>query len=222
MSNRDIKRPVSSRTKLPLAANTNPAAVSVNPLVDTCYDYTAVSLTLQIAEELIEEFPPLPISPSQPPALKKTPMCSKAENVDVVEALSQLKNKRMDVKEAANEDLRKISDICQAVLPEYKNSLRDTIDIVHRVCPMWPNTTRPRAIIIQFISRVTRDALWKAAKASPYLKENCDLKFAEDLSKEDQECRSKLWPIIEKPRNESKKAFYVGCRGFAEGLEVFR
>lgn len=285
MSNRDNKRPNSARTKLSLAANANHAAASVNPLVDNCHDYTAVSLTLPIVEDLMDEFPPLPVSPSQSPAPKKL-MHSKAENVDVVETLSQLINKRMDdlalqiagirktvdfaceeikdvkgrvgtleqkvskeeermdtnlqritdlerysrrwnlrlfgVKEAVNEDVRKITvEICQAVLPEYKNRLRDTIDTVHRVGPKRPNSTRPRAIIIQFISRVTRDTLWKAAKASPYLKENRDLKFAEDLSKEDRERRSKLWPIIEKARNENKKAYYVGCRGFVDGVEVF-
>lgn len=104
--------------------------------------------------------------------------------------------------------------------PECKNRLYDTIDTVHRVGPKRPNGTRPRPIVIQFICRRTRD-VWKDAKTSPYLKENRDLKFAEDLSKEDRERRSKLWPIIEKARRENKKAYYVGSRGFVNGTEVF-
>lgn len=280
------KRPSdSSRKKLQLAANANHAVASVNSLIDNCHDYTAVSLTLPVAEDLREEFPPLPISPSQSPAPKKV-MHDQGENLNVVETLSKLINDRMDdltlqisgikktvdfaceeiktvkgrvgaleqkisreeervdtnqqritalerysrrwnlrlfgVKEGENEDVRKIAvEICQGVLPEYKNRLRDTIDTVHRVGPKRPNNSRPRAIIIQFMSRVTRDSLWKAAKTSSFLKENRDLKFAEDLSKEDRERRSKLWPIIEKARNENKKAYYVGCRGFINGTEVF-
>lgn len=145
------------------------------------------------------------------------------QRIAALERYSRRWNLRLfGVKEAANEGVRKFTvDICQAVLPEYKNRIRDTIDTVHHVGSMCPKNTRPRAIIIQFSSLVTRDAVWKAAKTSPYLKENCDLKFAEDLSKEDPERRSKLWPIIEKARKENKKAFYVGCRGFVEGMEVF-
>lgn len=288
MSSRDGKRPGSSRTMKQLLtanANTNHAAASGNPLVDNCHDYSAISITLPVAEELMEEFPALPLTPCQSPAPKKA-MHSKAENGDVVEALSKLINKRMDdltlqiegikktvdfvceeirdvkarvgnleqkstkeekrvdsnqqriadqerysrrwnlrlfgVKETEKEDVRKITiEICQAVLPEYQQRLLDTIDTVHRVGPRRQNSTRPRAIIIQFISRVTRDNLWKAAKTSPFLKANRDLKFAEDLSKEDRERRSKLWPIIEKARKDDKKAYYVGCRGFIEGVEIF-
>lgn len=120
-----------------------------------------------------------------------------------------------------NEDARKrVIEICQAVLPECKNRLLDTIDTVHHIGLKTPNSNKPRALIIQFTSRVCRNDVWRAAKTSVYLRSN-NLKFAEDLSKEDRERRNKLWPIIEKARNEEKSAYFVGCRGFINGKEVF-
>lgn len=286
MSQRDNKRPSSSsKTKLLLKANASQTTGSVNPLLDNCHDYTALSLPLPITEDVMDEFPSLPVSPSQSPAPKKA-MHSKGDSVDIVETLSKLINERMDnlalqidgirktvvfaceeindvkcrvgtleqkiskeeermdknqqritdlerysrrwnlrlfgVKEEQQEDTWKVAvEICQATLPECKNQLYDTIDTVHRVGSKRPNNTSPRPIIIQFISRRTRDSLWKAAKTSPFLKENRGLKFAEDLSREERERRSKLWPIIEKARRENKKAYYIRCRGFVNGTEVF-
>ncbi|KAK7879348.1 hypothetical protein WMY93_033871 [Mugilogobius chulae] len=282
MSNRGDKRPLKPKT-LVLADNANSAATGGNPFADNDHDYLACSVPLPETEELMNEFPALPLSPTQSPAPKKA-MHSKAENVDVVATLSKLINKRMDdlalqlvgvkktvdfvceeikdvkgrvktlevrvtkevdrldtnqqriadlerysrrwnlrllgVKETEKEDARKIAiEICQAVLPEQKKRIRDTIDTVHRVGAKLPNANKSRTIIIQFISRVTRDGLWKPTKTSPFLKEN-HLKFAEDLSKEDRERRSKLWPLIEKARNEGKKAYYVGCRGFINRTEI--
>lgn len=96
MSSRDNKRPSgSSRTKLLLMANANQKAVSVNPLVDNCHDYSAVPLPLPMSEDMTDEFPPLPVSPSQSPAPKKA-MHSKEGSGDVVETLSKLINERMD------------------------------------------------------------------------------------------------------------------------------
>lgn len=154
----------------------------------------------------------------------EAPSCkSHQQRIAELERYSRRWNLRLfGVKERENEDIHKItSEICQAVLPENQQRVRETIDTVHRVGPKRQNNTRPRAIIIQFISRVTRDNLWKAAKTSQFLKENRDLKFAEDLSKEDRERRRKLWPTIEKARSENKKAYYVGSRGFVDGVEVF-
>lgn len=127
----------------------------------------------------------------------------------------------LGVKENEKNDVCQIAiEICQAVLPECKNRIRDTVDTVHRSGAKLPNSSKPRPILIQFISRVTRDSLWKAAKTSQFLKDN-HWKFAEDLSNEDRERRNKLWPIIEKARSEGKKAYYVGCRGFVNGTEIF-
>lgn len=251
MSQRDNKRPsASSTTKLLLKANSSQTAGSVNPLLDNCHDYTALSLPLPITEDVMDEFPPLPVSPSQSPAPKKA-LHSKVDSVDIVETLSKLINERMDdldqkncglcmwrdkrcqmqsghfetenlqrgraydqlritdlqrysrrwnlrlfgVKEEQQEDTWRVAvEICQAVFPECKNQLYDTNDTVHRVGSKRPNNISPRPIIIQFISRRTRESLWKAAKTSPFLKDNRDLKFAEDLSWEESKRRSKLWP----------------------------
>ncbi|XP_028296938.1 uncharacterized protein LOC114458738 [Gouania willdenowi] len=124
------------------------------------------------------------------------------------------------VKESEREDPRKaVIEICQSVLPESKDCLPYTVDTVHRIGPRRQNDNRPRAIIIQFTSRFFRDSIWRAAKSSTFLKER-HLKFAEDLSKEDRERRSKLWPTIDKARKEGKKAYFVGSRGFIEGSEI--
>lgn len=96
MSQRDNKRPsASSRTKLLLKANASQTAGSVNPLLDNCHHYTALSLPLPIIEDVMDEFPPLPVSPSQSPA-PKTALHSKVDSVDIVETLSKLINERMD------------------------------------------------------------------------------------------------------------------------------
>ncbi|CAL9699537.1 unnamed protein product [Knipowitschia caucasica] len=154
---------------------------------------------------------------------KESQIETSLQRITDLERYSRRWNLRLfGIEETLNEDARKIAiDICQAVLPEDKSRLRETIDSVHRIGPKRQSGSKPRAISIQFISRVTRDSLWRAAKTSPFLKDHRDLKFAEDLSKEDRDRRSKLWPIIEKARSEGKKAYYVGCRGFIDGKEVF-
>lgn len=122
--------------------------------------------------------------------------------------------------ETEKEDTRrKVIEICQSVLPEQKQKLPDVIDTVHRLGPRKQGNANPRGIIIQFTSRVSRDAVWKAAKTSSYLREN-HLKFAEDLSQEDRSRRAKLWPLIDKARKEGKSAYFVGARGFINGTEV--
>ncbi|KAK7878416.1 hypothetical protein WMY93_034339 [Mugilogobius chulae] len=257
MSNRGDKRPLKPKM-LVLADNANSAATGGNPFADNDHDYSVCSVPLPATEELMNEFPALPLSPTQSPAPKKA-MHSQAENVDVVATLSKLINKRMDdlalqlvgVKKTVDFVCEEIKDVKGRVktlemrvtkevdrldtnqqriadLERYSRrwNLRllgvketEKEDALHRVGAKLPNANKSRTIIIQFISRVTRDGLWKAAKTSSFLKEN-HLKFAEDLSKEDRERRSKLWPLIEKARNEGKKAYYVGCRGFINGTEI--
>ncbi|RXN35673.1 hypothetical protein ROHU_003627 [Labeo rohita] len=64
-----------------------------------------------------------------------------------------------------------------------------------------------------------RDALWKAAKNSPYLTKH-HLRFAEDLSPEDRERRNKLWPLVEKARQQGRRAYFVGPKAFIDGKEL--
>lgn len=276
----------------PNASNITPKAG--NALVDNCHDYTSTLLPLATAEDFMDEFPPLPITPSKSPAPKKMLYATGSEQTntnDIIASLSALINTRSDniesmvsanalkieglkktidfvcaeikdvkskvctlevkmakeekrvdtcrqmvselerysrrwnlrlygVEESEKENIRKKAiEVCQAVLPEEKNRLADAIDTVHRLGIKRQNDNKPRGIIIQFIARVCRDAVWKAAKMSTHLRDN-GLRFAEDLSKEDRERRSKLWPAIKKAREEGKPAFFIGGRGFVNGSEV--
>lgn len=69
--------------------------------------------------------------------------------------------------------------ICQAILaPEEGKRFPHVIDSVHRLGEKKENIRR--SIILQFVSRVTRDAVWAAAKNCSYLKDN-GLRFGGSL-----------------------------------------
>lgn len=264
MSNqRERKRGQESagRKLKPDASNVNVTLKAGNALVDNCHVYTSTSLPLTTAEDFMDDFPLLPITPSKSPAPKKMMHASGSEQTDtndIIASLSALINTRSDniesmvsanalkieglkktidfvcaeikevkskvctlevkmakeekrvdacqqrvselerysrrwnlrlygVEESEKENIRKkVIEVCQAVLPEERNRLADTIHTVHRLGTRWQGDGRPRGIIIQFIARVCRDAVWKAAKTSPQLRDN-GLRFAEDLSMEDRE-----------------------------------
>ena len=97
--------------------------------------------------------------------------------------------------------------------------LPDAIDVAHRVGKQLQDDQRPRGIIIRFISRRHRDAIWKAAKNNNFLQSK-GLRFTEDLTKEDRENRQKVWPAIKKAREDGKTAYFVGGRGFVNGSEI--
>ncbi len=66
------------------------------------------------------------------------------------------------LEESEKEDVRrKTIEICQDVLPEQKTKLVDDIDTVHCLGTKRPNDSKPRGIILQFSSRVCRDAYGK-------------------------------------------------------------
>lgn len=109
--------------------------------------------------------------------------------------------------------------ICEATFSEGRSNLADKIDTVHRVGRRLQNSSRPRPIIIQFSSRVTRDGVWKAARASEFLRAN-QLRFTEDLTVPDRERRKLLWPAVDKARKEGKRAHFVGGRAFVDGSEI--
>lgn len=150
---------------------------------------------------------------------KRVNVCQ--QRISELERYSRRWNLRLHgVGETEKEDVRKKAiQICQEVLPEQKDKLVDNIDVVHRLGNKQPNDPKPRGVIIQFSSRIQRDAVWKAAKTSRFLRDN-GLRFAEDLSKEDRERRNKLWPMIEKARKEGKAAHFAGGRAFINGSEV--
>ncbi|CAI5678548.1 unnamed protein product [Oreochromis niloticus] len=143
------------------------------------------------------------------------------ERISEVERYNRRWNLRLyGVPELEKEDVRaKAIEICQTVLPAEKEKLPEVLDIAHRVGKPKQNDPRPRGIIIRFISRRIRDAVWKAAKNNTFLQNN-HLRFTEDLTREDKENRLKLWPIIKKAREEGKSAYFVGGRGFVNGAEI--
>lgn len=139
-----------------------------------------------------------------------------------LEAYSRRWNLRVHgVPETEREDVRgKSIDICQQLLPNAQGKLSDSVDTVHRLGRKRMGDNKPRGIIVQFTSRFHRDAVWRAAKESSFLRNN-NLKISEDLSQADRERRNKLWPVVEKARKENKRAHFVGGRAFVEGAEIF-
>ncbi|XP_073719116.1 uncharacterized protein [Misgurnus anguillicaudatus] len=109
------------------------------------------------------------------------------------------------LQETAKENVREVViRVCQKVLP-HEATIPDALDVAQRTGFKHSNESRPRAIIIAFIARRLRDALWKAAKSNEFLK-NQGLQFIEDLTKKDRD-RQKLWPLIKKAREEDFYAF---------------
>lgn len=250
---------------------------SIYLLASGGHDYVVTCVSEEDAFSLTEEeFPPLPITPSQSPFPKKRASDNFRDDISsqlvsitqlintrsaaiekkisdmsvelkvVVEKVSSLEQRMDDVErpvtqmqrrindmetyirrrnlkiagipESANEDIRgEVVKICQCVLPSAKDKLQDVTDIVHCLGrPQQGDTVRPRVIIMQFSVCSYRDAVWKAAKNSTFLKDN-GLRFMEDFSPGDHERRRKLWPEVQKARAEGKTAYFVGGRAFIQG-----
>ncbi|XP_023814979.1 uncharacterized protein LOC111948013 [Oryzias latipes] len=151
----------------------------------------------------------------------KTIVETQEKRISQLESYSRRWNLKLrGLAEKENQNVRQeVIQICQSVLPEAKDKLPDVVDTVHRLGPKRPNNNQPRGIIIQFTARIHRDAVWRAAKKSAFLKEH-NLRMAEDLSAEDRERRNRLWPAVEKARRENKLAFFVGGRAFVNGKEI--
>lgn len=111
----------------------------------------------------------------------------------------------------------KVTELCRSILPDDK--LSPAIDVAHRIGKLTPASSRPRAIIIRFSQRSYRDALWKAAKNHPVMRDN-KLRFVEDLPQPVKEARMKMWPLVSKARSEGKSAHFVGARAFVDGKEI--
>lgn len=137
-----------------------------------------------------------------------------------LESYSRRWNLRLHgVPEREQDDVRRrVIEVCQHILQEDKDKLQNTIDTVHRLGRKQPN--KARGIILQFSSRFYRDAVWRAAKESTFLREH-NMKISEDLSLTDKERRNKLWPAVEKARKDNKRAYFIGGRAFVEGIEIF-
>ncbi|KAK7925392.1 hypothetical protein WMY93_007702 [Mugilogobius chulae] len=71
--------------------------------------------------------------------------------------------------------------------------------------PATSNNT-PRSTIMQFVSRVVRDEVWKRSKDANVCKE-MHIHFKEDFSREDRAARAKLWPLVQDARRRGQRAF---------------
>lgn len=98
-----------------------------------------------------------------------------------------------------------IKDIIGKIVPHWKENMDFTIDSVHCLGPY--NADRPRQIIMQFTGRHFRDELWRTTKHHSVCKE-LNIRFAEDLTKEDREPRKAVWPKIEQARKAGLKTMF--------------
>ncbi|XP_024121191.1 uncharacterized protein LOC112142174 [Oryzias melastigma] len=209
LSNGDISTQLANLTKL--INNRSDAIedkiVGLNNKVDAvAKDLRGVTLKMAALEQRMDSL--------------ETPVKLLQKRMDDFESYSRKLNlKLVGVPETEKEDIRHVViKICQMVLPSWKEKLVDAVDSIHRLGNrrQATNNTRPRAIILQFVSRVCRDAVWKAAKDSLYMKDH-GLQFKEDFSKGDREKRQRLWPEIQKARAAGKVAYYAGARAFIQG-----
>lgn len=111
-----------------------------------------------------------------------------------------------------------VLEVFRDLCPNITEKLQDMVDIAHRLGPKSSNAN-PRRIIVQFLSRTCRDAIWAAAKRSELLKQK-RIRFMEDLTQDDKEARNKLWPLVEKARKEGKKAGFSGPVAFINGKRI--
>ncbi len=122
------------------------------------------------------------------------------------------------LKEEKEENTRQIiKDIVGKIVPQWKENMDFIIDSVHRLCPC--NADRPRQIIMQFTARHFRDELWRTTKNHSICKE-LNIRFAEDLTKEDREARKAVWPKIEQARKAGLKTMFRGPHAFINGQRV--
>lgn len=106
------------------------------------------------------------------------------------------------LKEEKDENTRELTvDLLLKINPHWRDRIDFILDSVHRV---GINTNRPRQIIMQFTGRIYSDKHWRATKRHPTY-ENLNLRFAEDLIKEDREARKAVWPKVEQARKEGLK-----------------
>lgn len=82
-----------------------------------------------------------------------------------------------------------VIDLFRNLSPHTAEKLQDMVNIAHRLGPKSGNTN-PRRIIVQFLSRTWRDAIWAEAKRSELLKQK-KIRILEDLTQEDKEARNK-------------------------------
>lgn len=123
------------------------------------------------------------------------------------------------VKETKEEDIRgKITDVLGRTAPKLRDSLKEGIDVVHRVGKRRDDGSA-RSTMVLFAVRRLRDAVWREAKGSKFLQEN-RLRITVALSPEDKTAREKLWPMVKKAREDGKKASFRGASAIIDGKVI--
>ncbi|KAK7886978.1 hypothetical protein WMY93_026599 [Mugilogobius chulae] len=142
--------------------------------------------------------------------LQKENKCLKEEVADVARYKRRWNLRLNGLPEKDGEDIReRVIGVLTRVVPMSVERLRDVVDVVHRLGkrgnPATSNNT-PRSTIMQFVSRVVRDEVWKRSKDANVCKE-MHIHFKEDFSREDRAARAKLWPLVQDARRRGQRAF---------------
>ncbi|KAL0149244.1 hypothetical protein M9458_055478, partial [Cirrhinus mrigala] len=81
-----------------------------------------------------------------------------------------LKEKCCGIPEREGESVKMVViELFRSLSPFSTEKLQDMVDITHRLGPKSGNSN-PRRIIVQFLSRTCRDAIWTEAKRSELLR----------------------------------------------------
>lgn len=121
--------------------------------------------------------------------------------------------------EPTKENMREeVIRACQEVLPQEAAKLTEVTDVAHRLGTRRTNETRHCATIIRFTTRRFRDAVWKAAKSSKFLRNQAW--SSRRILRRRTVTVDRLWPLIKKARDDGKSVYFVGGHIFIEGSEV--
>ena len=122
------------------------------------------------------------------------------------------------IREQDNEDIRtRVISILGRTAPSVRDYLQEGIDVTHRVGKLREDGSE-RSTIVRFALRKHRDAVWKEAKGSQFLKDN-NLRITEALCPEDQAERNRLWPFVKAARERGETAVFRGTTVFINGVK---
>lgn len=150
--------------------------------------------------------------------LKKESVELKEKTGDLERYQRRWKLRLNGLPETEGENTRQlVAELISRMIPDWAHKMDIILDTVHRLGK--PVTGRPRQIILQFTSRTHRDALWKQAK-NDRVCADMNVRFKEDLTKEERDARNALWPKIERARQQGMKAFFRGPYGYINGQRI--
>lgn len=122
------------------------------------------------------------------------------------------------LKEQEGEDVRaQIEELLLNLFPQWADNIGNVVDSVHRVGKK--ENGKGRQVIMQFVRRLHRDAVWKTTKDSQICQAR-GIRFVQDFIKEDRLAREQLWPKIKNARSQGKVAFYKGHIAIIDGRVV--